>query len=60
MCVKYYKEAGWRGRWRNVFFLSRLRAVYIHADLSDEDLSTISPPWFIKSCQSVFVQQEVE
>lgn len=42
------------------FFLSRLRAVYIHADLSDEDLSTFSPPWFIKSCQSVFVQQEVE
>lgn len=42
------------------FFLSRLCAVYIPDVLSDEDLSTISPPWCIKGCRSVFVQQEVE
>lgn len=57
-------QGGWLERqvaFLGVFFpLSQLCAVYICADLSDEHLSTISPPRFTKSCQSVFVQQEVE
>ena len=52
MCVKYYKAAGWRGRWRDLF--SKLD-VYIRADVSDEDFSTFSPQWFRKSFRSVFV-----
>lgn len=29
-------------------------------DLSDEDLSSISPPWLIWSRQRAFIQQQIE